>query len=94
VNAIAKTATTSLLTNFGQPEWDTTAHISPQKKEFLNINLGKELAKYRGLKGLGESEIAEKLGVSANYVRLIEWGLIRNVSTKMRRQIIDMVHSR
>ena len=59
--------------------------------EFFSINVGDELVKYSSLKGLSENELAEELGVSANYVRLIEWGLIRNVSSKVRQRTLELV---
>jgi len=65
--------------------------ISTNSSDFSNINLGRALVRYRNLTGLSEHEVAEKLGLSQNYVRLIEWGLVNHVSHKVRGQILNLL---
>ena len=64
---------------------------SINSSDLSNINLGQALVRYRNLTGLSEHEVAEKLGLSKNYIRLLEWGLVNHVSSKMRWRIIKLL---
>lgn len=65
--------------------------VSINSTEFSNINLGRALVRYRNLTGLSEYEVAEKLGLSKNYIRLLEWGLVNHVSSKVRWRILKLL---
>ena len=65
--------------------------ISINSPELSNINLGRALVRYRNLTGLSEHEVAEKLGLSKNYIRLLEWGLVNHVSNKVRWRILKLL---
>lgn len=93
LNIMAETTPKKMLTKMMRIQWNG-ASIAYKPEELVNINVGEELVRYRCLTGISESEVAEKLGVSEDYVRLIEWGLVLNVSTKIRQCIIELVLSR
>jgi predicted transcriptional regulator len=52
---------------------------------------GLRRVKYRRKTGVGQEEVAMQLGISTNYITLIEWGLARNVSPQLRQRIVEMV---
>ena len=57
------------------------------------VNVGQILVKYRSLRGISTGEIAEKLGLTEDYVCLLEWGLVRNVSNGTRQGIIKLIQT-
>ena len=93
LNLVAETGPKSMLAKMMRIQWNGNS-IAYKPEELRNINVGEELVKYRCLTGISESEVAKKLGVSEDYIRLIEWGLVNNVSTKIRHRIVELVLSR
>lgn len=93
LNMVAETRPKKMLAKMMRIQWNGDS-IPYKLEDLLNIDIGEELVKYRCLTGLSESEVAQKLGVSEDYIRLIEWGLVKGVSTNMRQRIVTLVLSR
>ena len=90
MKSFADTTSSSILIGMAR-KGRAGSSISLDSDELANINIGQELVRFRSLNGCSESEVAEALGISKNYVRLIEWGLVRNVSPKLRQRILELV---
>ena len=93
LNMVAETRPKNMLAKMMRIQWNGNS-IPYKLEDLLNINVGEELVKYRCLTGESESEVAKKLGVSEDFIRLIEWGLVHNVTVKIRQRIVELVLSR
>ena len=90
MNKVDKTATGNILVEMTPKEWHR-ASILFKSTDDVPFNIGEELVKYRRKTGVGQEEVAMQLGISTNYITLIEWGLARNVSPQLRQRIVEMV---
>jgi hypothetical protein len=90
MKSIADTISSSILMGMTR-QGSTEGLTSVDSEEHDDIDLGQVLVRFRSQNGCSESDVAECLGISMNYVRLIEWGLVRNVSPKLRQRILDLV---
>jgi DNA-binding XRE family transcriptional regulator len=90
MNKVDITATGNILVEMTPKEWHR-ASILFKSTDDVPFNIGEELVKYRRKTGVGQEEVAMQLGISTNYITLIEWGLARNVSPQLRQRIVEMV---
>ena len=90
MNKVNTTTSGNVLVEMTPKEW-LRASILFKTNDEMPINLGEELVRYRRKTGTSLDETAQRLGISVNYVTLIEWGLARNVSPQLRQRITDMV---
>lgn len=90
MNKIDVTASGNVLVEMTPKEWHR-ASILFKSSDDLPVNIGEELVKFRRKAGVGLDDTAKKLGISTNYVTLIEWGLARNVSPQLRQRILELV---
>ena len=90
MNKVDITATGNILVEMTPKEWHR-ASILFKSADDIPFNIGEELVKYRRSTGVSQEEVATQLGISTNYITLIEWGLARNVSPQLRQRIVEMV---
>ena len=90
MNKVDITATGNILVEMTPKEWHR-ASILFKSTDDIPFNIGEELVKFRRKTGVSQEEVASQLGISTNYITLIEWGLARNVSPQLRQRIVKMV---
>jgi len=90
MNKVDITATGNILVEMTPKEWHR-ASILFKSTDDIPFNVGEELVKFRRKTGVSQEEVASQLGISTNYITLIEWGLARNVSPQLRQRIVEMV---
>jgi DNA-binding XRE family transcriptional regulator len=90
MNKVDITATGNILVEMTPKEWHR-ASILFKSTDDIPFNIGEELVKFRRKTGVSQEEVASQLGISTNYITLIEWGLARNVSPQLRQRIVEMV---
>ena len=90
MNWIADTLSDGSL--IGQSQNDVAgSRLSFELPDTSDVSLGQRLVRYRSRSGFSESDVAESLGISINYVRLIEWDLICHVSPQLNQRIMALV---
>jgi len=93
MNKIDTTATGNVLVEMTPKEWHR-ASILFKASEDVTIDLGEEILRYRRQTGTSLADTAKQLGISSNYVSLIEWGLANNVTPQLRQRILNLAGSR
>lgn len=92
MNKIDTTATGNVLVEMTPKEWHR-ASILFKASEDVSIDLGEEILRYRRQTGTSLADTAKQLGISSNYVSLIEWGLANNVTPQLRQRILNLAGS-
>ena len=90
MNKVDITSSGNVLVEMTPKEWHRASILFKSNND-LPVNIGEELVKYRRKAGVGLDDTAKTLGISTNYVTLIEWGLARNVSPQLRQRILELV---
>ena len=90
MNKVDVTSSGNVLVEMTPKEWHRASILFKSNAD-LPVNIGEELVKYRRKLGVGLDDTAKTLGISTNYVTLIEWGLARNVSPQLRQRILELV---
>lgn len=90
MNKVDTTSSGNILVEMTPKEWHRASILFKTVEDDL-INIGEELVRYRRKTGIGLEEMAKSLGITTNYVSLIEWGLARRITPQLRQRIIEMV---
>lgn len=93
MNKINTTSTGNIVVEMTPKEWSRASTLFKADDDLV-INIGEELVRFRRKTGTRLEEAAKMLGISTNYVTLIEWGLARNVSPQLRQRITEMVNGK